>query len=116
MAKGGFKGGFPGGGGSQMDMMRKAQKMQQDFLKMQQELEAKKFEATAGGGMVKATLLGTREFESIEIKPEAVDPDDVDMLQDMVLAAVNEALRQCDDVTNETMNKMQAGMGGGFPF
>ena len=99
-----------------MDMMRKAQKMQQDFLKMQQELEAKKFEATAGGGMVKATLLGTREFESIEIKPEAVDPDDVDMLQDMVLAAVNEALRQCDDVTNETMNKMQAGMGGGFPF
>jgi DNA-binding YbaB/EbfC family protein len=115
MAKGGFKGGFPGGG-SQMDMMRKAQKMQQDFLKMQQELEAKKFEATAGGGMVKATLLGTREFESIEIKPEAVDPDDVDMLQDMVLAAVNEALRQCDDVTNETMNKMQAGMGGGFPF
>jgi DNA-binding YbaB/EbfC family protein len=83
---------------------------------MQQELEAKKFEATAGGGMVKATLLGTREFESIEIKPEAVDPDDVDMLQDMVLAAVNEALRQCDDVTNETMNKMQAGMGGGFPF
>ena len=115
MAKGGFKGGFPGGG-SQMDMMRKAQKMQQDFLKMQQELEAKKFEATAGGGMVKATLLGTREFESIEIKPEAVDPDDVDMLQDMALAAVNEALRQCDDVTNETMNKMQAGMGGGFPF
>lgn len=115
MAKGGYRGGFPGGG-NQMDMMRKAQKMQQDFLKMQQELESRKFEATAGGGMVKATLLGTREFESIEIKPEAVDPDDVDMLQDMVLAAVNEALRQCDDTTNETMSKMQAGMGGGFPF
>ena len=114
MAKGGFRGGYPGGG-NQMDMMRKAQKMQQDFLKMQQELEARKFEATAGGGVVKATLLGTREFESIEIKPEAVDPDDVEMLQDMVLAAVNEALRQCDDVTNETMNKMQNGMGG-FPF
>jgi DNA-binding YbaB/EbfC family protein len=115
MAKGGFRGGYPGGG-NQMDMMRKAQKMQQDFLKMQQELEAKKFEATAGGGMVKATLLGTREFESIEIKPEAVDPDDVDMLQDMVLAAVNEALRMCDETTNETMSKVQAGMGGGFPF
>ena len=115
MAKRGFRGGYPGGG-NQMDMMKKAQKMQQEFLKMQQELEARKFEATAGGGVVKATLLGTREFESIEIKPEAVDPDDVEMLQDMVLAAVNEALRQCDDVTNETMNKMQAGMGGGFPF
>ncbi len=115
MAKGGFRGGYPGGG-NQMDMMKKAQKMQQEFLKMQQELEARKFEATAGGGVVKATLLGTREFESIEIKPEAVDPDDVEMLQDMVLAAVNEALRLCDDTTSETMNKMQNGMGGGFPF
>jgi DNA-binding YbaB/EbfC family protein len=115
MAKGGFRGGYPGGG-NQMDMMRKAQKMQQDFLKMQQELEARKFEATAGGGVVKATLLGTREFESIEIKPEAVDPDDVEMLQDMVLAAVNEALRQCDETTNDTMSKMQNSMGGGFPF
>ena len=115
MAKGGFRGGYPGGG-NQMDMMKKAQKMQQEFLKMQQELEARKFEATAGGGVVKATLLGTREFESIEIKPEAVDPDDVEMLQDMVLAAVNEALRLCDDTTSETMTKMQNGMGGGFPF
>ena len=115
MAKGGFRGGYPGGG-NQMDMMKKAQKMQQEILKMQQELEARKFEATAGGGVVKATLLGTREFESIEIKPEAVDPDDVEMLQDMVLAAVNEALRLCDDTTSETMNKMQNGMGGGFPF
>ena len=115
MAKGGVRGGYPGGG-NQMDMMKKAQKMQQEFLKMQQELEARKFEATAGGGVVKATLLGTREFESIEIKPEAVDPGDVEMLQDMVLAAVNEALRLCDDTTSETMNKMQNGMGGGFPF
>lgn len=82
---------------------------------MQQELESRKFEATAGGGVVKATLLGTREFESIEIKPEAVDPDDVDMLQDMVLAAVNEALRMCDETTNDTMSKMQGGMGG-FSF
>ena len=114
MAKGGFRGGFPGGG--QLDMMKKAQKMQQEFMKMQQELESRKFEATAGGGVVKATLLGTREFESIEIKPEAVDPEDVDMLQDMVLAAVNEALRMCDETTNDTMSKMQNSMGGGFPF
>lgn len=114
MSKGGFRGGYPGGG-NQMDMMKKAQKMQQEFLKMQQELESRKFEATAGGGVVKATLLGTREFESIEIKPEAVDPDDVDMLQDMVLAAVNEALRMCDETTNDTMSKMQGGMGG-FSF
>ena len=114
MAKGGFRGGFPGGG--QLDMMKKAQKMQQEFMKMQQELESRKFVATAGGGMVKATLLGTRVFDSVEINPEAVDPEDVEMLQDMVLAAVNEALRMCDDTTSDTMSKMQGSMGGGLPF
>jgi len=115
MAKGGFRGGFPGGG-NQMNMMKQAQKMQQEFLKMQQDLESRKYEATAGGGAVKATLLGTREFESIEIKPEVIDPEDVEMLQDMVLAAVNEALRMSDDATNASMSKMQGGLGGGFPF
>ena len=65
MAKGGFRGGYPGGG-NQMNMMRQAQKMQQDFLKMQQELETKEFEFTAGGGAVKATMIGTRQLHSIE--------------------------------------------------
>lgn len=113
MAKGGFRGGFPGGG-NQMNMIRQAQKMQQDLMKMQQELETTRFEFTAGGGAVKAVILGTRELESIEIQPDAVDPDDVEMLQDMIMAAVNGALKLCDEKTNQSMAKIQGGMG--MPF
>ena len=113
MAKGGFRGGYPGGG-NQMNMMKQAQKMQQDFLKMQQELESSKFEFTAGGGAVKAVVSGTREFESITIDPEVVDPDDVEMLQDLILAAVNGALKAADDKTSQSMAKLQGGLGG-FP-
>ena len=111
MAKGGFRGGFPGGG-AQMNMMKQAQKMQQDFLKMQQELEAAKYEFTAGGGAVKAVMLGTRQLESIEIDPEVVDPEDVEMLQDMILAAVNGAIKASDERTNQAMSKLQGGLGG----
>ena len=111
MAKGGFRGGF---GGSQANMMKQAQKMQQDFLKMQQELESTKFEFTSGGGAVKAVVAGTREFESITIDPEVVDPDDVEMLQDLILASVNGALKAADDKTSQSMAKLQSGMGG-FP-
>ena len=106
MAKGGYRGGFPGGG-SQMNMMKQAQKMQQ-------ELESTKFEFSSGGGAVKATIIGTREFTGIEIDPEVVDPDDVEMLQDLILAAVNGALKQADDKTSESMAKLQGGIGG-FP-
>ena len=109
MAKGGFNG-F--GGGNQASMMKKAQKMQEEFMKMQAELESSKYEATAGGGAVKAVFLGTREFESIEINPEVVDPEDVEMLQDMILAACNEAIRKSDEATNASVSKMQSG----FPF
>ena len=112
MVKGGFRGGYPGG--NQMNMMKQAQKMQQDFLKMQQELESTRFEFTSGGGAVKAVILGTRQLESIEIKPEVVDPEDVDMLQDLILTAVNGALKSCDDQTNPAMAKLQGGLGG-FP-
>jgi len=112
MAKGGFKGGF--GGGNQMAMMRQAQKMQQDFLKMQEELESTDFEFSAGGGAVKAVVSGTRQFKSIQINPEVVDPEDVEMLQDLVLAAVNGALKAADDKTSASMAKLQGGMGG-FP-
>ena len=113
MAKGGFRGGFPG---NQANMMKQAQKMQQDFMKMQQELESKEFEFTAGGGAVKATMIGTRQLESIEINPEVVDPEDVEMLQDLILAAVNGAIKLADDKTSEAMAKLQGGMGmGGFP-
>ena len=111
MGKGGFRGGLPG---NQMNMMKQAQKMQQDFLKMQQELESREFEFTAGGGAVKATMIGTRQLQSITIDPEVVDPDDVEMLQDLILAAVNGAIKVADDETNKAMSKLQGGLGG-FP-
>ena len=112
MSKGNFRGGY-GGGGANMNMMKQAQKMQQDFLKMQNELESTDFEFTAGGGAVKAVVSGTREFKSIEISPEVVDPDDVEMLQDLILTAINGALKLSDEKTGEAMSKLQ-GMGG-FP-
>ncbi len=111
MAKGGFRGGMPG---SQANMMKQAQKMQQEFMKMQQELESTAFEFSAGGGAVKAVIVGTREFKEIVIDPEAVDPDDVEMLQDLILAAVNGALKMADEKTGESMAKLQGGLGG-FP-
>lgn len=109
MAKGGFRGGMGGGG----NMMKQAQKMQEEFLKMQQELENTEFSATAGGGAVKATMVGSRSLKSIEISPDAVDPDDVEMLQDMIVAAVNEAISKADDATNKAMSKITP---MGFPF
>ena len=108
MAKGGFRGSIPG---NQANMMKQAQKMQQEFMKMQQELETTAFEYTAGGGAVKAVIVGTREFKEIVIDPEAVDPDDVEMLQDLILTAVNGALKLADEKTGESMAKLQSGMG-----
>lgn len=108
MAKGGFRGGMGGG-----NMMKQAHKMQEEFLKMQQELENTEFSATAGGGAVKATMVGTRSLKSIEISPDAVDPDDVEMLQDLIVAAVNEAISKADDATNSAMSKLTP---MGFPF
>ena len=111
MAKGGFRGGMPG---SQANMMRQAQKMQQEFMKMQQELESTDFEFTAGGGAVKAVITGTREFKEITIDPEVVDPEDVEMLQDLVIASVNAALQQATDDYESTMSKLTGGMNLGF--
>ena len=113
MAKGGFRGGFPGGG-NQMQMMRQAQKMQQDLLKMQQEMESKTYTATAGGGMVTAEVTGKHELKSLVIEPDAVDPEDVEMLQDMVIAAVNEAMRKADSSMSEGMAKVTGGLNLGF--
>ena len=111
MGKSGFRGGLPG---NQANMMRQAQKMQQEFLKMQQELESTDFEFTAGGGAVKAVVSGSREFKEITIDPEVVDPEDVEMLQDLILSAVNGALKAADEKTSESMSKLQGGLGG-FP-
>ena len=111
MAKGGFRGGMPGGM-NQAAMMKQAQKMQQELLRMQQEQESKTFTAKAGGGMVAATVNGKHELTALEINPEAVDPDDVDMLQDMIIAAVNEAMRTADNEANNNMAKLTGGLGG----
>lgn len=110
MAKGGFRGGMPGGNAN---MMKQAQKMQEEFMRMQQELESAEYTASAGGGAVKATMIGTRQLKSIEIEPSAVDPEDVEMLQDMIVAAVNEAIAKSDDATNKAMSKITP---MGFPF
>ena len=110
MAKGGFRGGMPGGA-NQASMMRQAQKMQQEFMKMQEELESTKYEFTSGGGAVKAVMIGTRKLESIEINPEVVDPEDVEMLQDLILSAVNGAIHEADEKTNAAMSKLQGGLG-----
>ena len=116
MAKGGYRGGMPMGGMNQMQMMKQAQKMQQDLLKMQQEMETKEYEATAGGGVVTAVASGKRELLRITIDPEAVDPDDVEMLQDMVVAAANEALRKADAEQAASMSKLTGGLNLGGLF
>ena len=113
MAKSGFRGGSYGGGVN-MNMIKQAQKMQADMLKMQAEMEEKTYTATSGGGMVTATVNGKYEVTALEIKPDAVDPDDVEMLQDMVLAAVNEALRSAQNAANASMSKLTGGLNLGF--
>ena len=111
MAKGGHFGGF--GGGNMQQLMRQAQKMQENMTKAQEELDAKEYEATSGGGMVTCKVSGKRELLSLSIKPEAVDPDDVEMLEDMVMAAVNEALRMGEENREKVMGALTpAGMGG----
>ena len=107
---------FPNfGGGNMQQLMRQAQKMQEQLAKAQEELDAREYEATSGGGMVTCKINGKRELIELTIKPEAVDPDDVEMLQDMVMAAVNEAIREGEKTREETMGRMApAGMGGLF--
>lgn len=116
MAKSAFRGGSYGGGGGfsggvNMNMIKQAQKMQQDMLKMQEELEQQNYEASAGG-VVKAVVSGKGEVVSIAIDPEAVDPEDVEMLQDTIVAAVNEALRKAEAAKAEGMSKLTGGLGG----
>ena len=110
------RGGFPGiPGGNMQQLMRQAQKMQEKMTQAQEELDTREYEASAGGGMVTCKVSGKRELLSLTIKPEAVDPDDVEMLQDMILAAVNEALRTGEKTREEVMSTMApAGMGGMF--
>ena len=111
MAKGFGGRGIPGmGGGMNMNMIKQAQKMQQEMLKMQQEMETREYEATAGGGMITAAVNGKYELLRLTIDPEAVDPEDVEMLQDMVIAAVNEAMRKAQAESAATMGKLTGGL------
>ena len=104
------RGGYPGGmgmPGNMNNLMKQAQRMQRQMEESQKALEEASFTAKAGGGAVEVT--------SIKLSPEAVDPDDVEMLEDLILAAIKEAMKQADDASNALMSKMTGGMGG-FPF
>jgi DNA-binding YbaB/EbfC family protein len=110
MAKGrGYTGGMPG---NMNNLMRQAQRMQRQMEENQKELETKEFKASAGGGAVEATVTGSKKLTAITIAPDAVDPDDVEMLQDMIVAAVNEAMDQADKAQGDIMGKMTGGLGG----
>lgn len=106
------KGGFPRGMGApnMNQMMKQAQKMQEQMLKMQEEMEEKKFEATAGGGAVRVVVSGKREVLEVELKPEVVDPDDIEMLQDLMVAAINEALRKLEADNAAQMGQLTGGL------
>ncbi|MDR1570854.1 MAG: YbaB/EbfC family nucleoid-associated protein [Oscillospiraceae bacterium] len=114
MARGGGFAGMPGGGGNMQQLMRQAQKMQQQMEKLQEELNEREYAASSGGGMVSVKVSGKRELKEILIKPEAVDPDDVEMLQDLITAAVNEALRLGETTRETELGKLSGGLGGMF--
>ena len=114
MAKNQF-GGYGGmGGGNMQQLMKQAQKMQQDVARIQQEVAEREFTSTVGGGVVSATVYGRKELKAVVIDPACVDPDDVEMLQDLVLSAVNEALRMAEETMNAEMNRVTGGMNLGF--
>lgn len=113
MAKGNYPN-FGGGMGNMQQLMQRAQKMQQDAIKKEEELEARSFEAAAGGGMVKATFTGTRSLSALEIQADCIDPDDPEMLQDLVCAAVNAALALAHETKAAEMERITGGMKLGF--
>ena len=114
------RGGFPGGGilGNMNNLMKQAQRMQRQMEESQKELETKEFTAKAGGGAVEVTVTGRKEVAKVKLSEEVVAPEDIEMLEDLVMAATNEALRMADDANNEIMGKMAGGLGlgGGLPF
>ena len=114
MAKGGFRGGGYSGGGMNMNMIKQAQKMQADLLKIQTEKEDQVYSATSGGGAVTALVTGKHELSELVIDPDVVDPEDVEMLQDLILAAVNEAMRKARDDMSDSMSKLTGGLNLGF--
>ena len=112
------RGGFQGGGGmpgNMANLMKQAQKMQKQMEEQTKEMETKEFTAAAGGGAVEVTVSGKREIVKVKLKEEVVDPDDIEMLEDLIMAATNEALREVEDASNSAMSKLTGGMGGGMP-
>ena len=113
------RGGFPGGmPGNMNNLMKQAQKMQKQMEENQKELEEKEFTAAAGGGAVEVTVTGKREVKRVKLSEEVVDPDDIEMLEDLIVAATNEALRKIDEISQASMAKVTGGLGGfgGFGF
>ena len=115
------RGGFPGGGmpGNMNNLMKQAQRMQKQMEEKTKEIEEKEWEATAGGGAVKVKISGKKEIVAVELSEEVVDPDDIEMLQDLIMAATNEALRMREEESTEAMSQIAGGLGGlggGFPF
>ncbi|GIM29337.1 nucleoid-associated protein [Clostridium polyendosporum] len=108
MARGGFPGGL--GGGNMNNMIKQAQKLQKQMEEVQKELENTEFEASVGGGAVMVKANGKKEVTSIAIKPEVIDPDDVEMLEDLILSAVNEALRKAEEESANKMGKLTGGL------
>ena len=109
------RGGFPGGmgmPGNMNNLMKQAQRMQRQMEESQKELETKEVTGTAGGGAVKVTVSGKKEVTKVELDEEVVDPEDIEMLQDLVMAATNEALRQIDEMSQAEMSKLTGGLGG----
>lgn len=111
------RGGFPGGmPGNMNNLMKQAQRMQRQMEETTKELEEKEYTAAAGGGAVEVTVSGKKEITKIKLSEEVVDPDDIETLEDLIMAATNEALRQMDEKAQTQMSKITGGMGGGLPF
>ena len=113
------RGGFPGGmPGNMNNLMKQAQRMQRQMEETTKALEEKEYTAAAGGGAVTVTVSGKKEVVSIKLAEEVVDPDDIEMLEDLIVAATNEALRKMEEISQQSMSKITGGMGmgGGFPF
>ncbi len=111
------RGGFPGGAmpGNMSNLMKQAQRMQRQMEEGQKELETKEFTSAAGGGAVEVTVNGKKEIVKVKLSEEVVDPEDIEMLQDLIVAATNEALRQAEEASTAMMGKMTGGLGG-LPF
>ena len=103
---------IPGGNQSRGDMLKKIQQMQEDMQNAQAEVENSEFTATAGGGAVEVTVSGSHEVRSIKMQPDIVDPEDIEMLSDLIVAAVNEAMKRAEDAMNQKMQAAQGGLAG----